>query len=289
MIRTLDASMLNLPYTIWELAPLAAKEGFQAISAQGPCIRVLDDEKEAGKAAALLKDLGLGWGLMPMTADFYHWGLSDAAFEEALEKLRRRAETAARLGVRHAYNHVWPTSPLPFDRAFEWTVKRVGKVAGALSEAGIRYGLEFLGPHELRGLQPYEFVHSLAGVLSIADAAGGQAGIAFDTYHWYTSGNGAQDDLMYMAVHADRLVAVHLNDAPAGIPWNEQKDMERRLPMETGVIDSARILSVLGKGAGDALCMIEPFQPHCARLHDLPAAEAVKEMGEVFRRLESRK
>ncbi len=285
MIRTLDASMLNLPYTIEELAPLAAKAGFQAVSAQGPCIRILEDEREGRGAAALLKDLGLAWGLMPMTADFYHWSLDDTAFEEALERLRRRAEIAGKLGIRHAYNHVWPSGPMPFDQTFEWTVGRVRKVADILADAGIRYGLAFLGPHELRVLQPYEFVHTLAGVAAIADAAGGKAGIAFDTYHWYTSGNGLQDDLVWMAVHADRLVALHLNDAPAGVPWDEQKDMERRLPMETGVIDSKRILAMLEEKGGDALCMIEPFQPHCARLHDLPAEEAVREMGEVFARL----
>ena len=32
MIRTLDASMLNLPYPAAELAPLAAKYGFEALS-----------------------------------------------------------------------------------------------------------------------------------------------------------------------------------------------------------------------------------------------------------------
>ena len=287
MIRTLDASMLNLPYTVAELAPLAAAAGFQALSAQGSKIHVLEDEAEAREAAALLRDLGLQWGLMPMTADFYHWALDDDAFDAALERLRRRADAARKLGVTHAYNHVWPTSPRPFDENFEWTVARVRKVAGVMRDAGVQYGLEFLGPHELRTLQPHEFVHSLAGVLAIADAAGGDAGIAFDTYHWYCSNNGAQDDLMLMAQHTDRLVAVHMNDAPAGIPWDKQQDMQRRLPLETGVIDTRRILSVLKAHSNDALYMIEPFEPHCSRFHELPAAEAVREAGEIFTRLEA--
>ena len=35
MIRTLDASMLNIPYSAAELAPYAAKYGFEAISVPG--------------------------------------------------------------------------------------------------------------------------------------------------------------------------------------------------------------------------------------------------------------
>ena len=287
MLRTLDASMLNLPYSLKELAPLAKAAGFQALSAQGSNIHVLDDENERREAAALMRDLGLGWGLMPMTADFYHWALDDENFEAALERLRRRAEVARELGVTHAYNHVWPTSPRPFDENFEWTVQRVRRVGSVMRDAGVRYGLEFLGPHELRTLQPHEFVHSLSGVLAIADAADAEVGIAFDTYHWYCSNNGAQDDLMWMAQHTDRLVAVHMNDAPAGIPWNEQKDMRRCLPLETGVIDARRILNVLRSHPNDAPYMVEPFEPHCSRLHALPAEDAVKEIGAIFDRIEA--
>ena len=284
MIRTLDASMLNLPYSIPELAPLAAAHGIEGLSAPA---EVLEDERAGAEAAAVMKDLGLKWGLMPMTADFYHWGLDDAAFDEALERLRRRAEKARKLGITHAYNHVWPTTPLEFDEAFEWTVKRVRAVSTALNDQGIHYGLEFLGPHELRTWQPHEFVHSIAGVMAIADAAGGIAGIAFDTFHWYCSNNGAPDDLMLMVQHIDRLVAVHLNDAVAGVPYNLQRDMQRRLPLETGVIDSRRILSCLKAQPNDALYMIEPFEPHRTRFHDMSAEEAVRAAAEVFARLEA--
>ncbi len=282
MIRTLDASMLNLPYSVLELAPLAAACGIAAVSAPA---EVVDDERAGAEAAALLRDLGLVWGLLPMTADYYHWDLDDDAFERALEKLRRRADAARRLGIRHAYNHIWPTSPFEFDAAFEWNVKRVRAVAAVLSDAGIHYGLEFLGPHELRTWQKYEFVHSISGVLAIADAAGGQAGIAFDTFHWYTSNNAAQDDLLLMAQHPERLVAVHLNDAVPGIPYDRQQDRQRRLPLETGVIDARRVLARLNARENNALCMIEPFEPSRTRFHGMSAEAAVHEVAGIFERL----
>lgn len=284
MIRTLDASMLNLPYSIAELAPLAAKHGIQALSATPD---ILDDESAAKEAAAIMRDNGLRWGLMPMTADFYFWDLDDEKFDHALKALTRRAKIAEKLGVTHAYNHVWPTGPREFDENFDWHVKRVRAVSTILNDHGVRYGLEFLGPHELRTWQPHEFVHSLAGVLSIADAAGGVAGIAFDTFHWYCSANGCSDDLLYMAQHTDRLVAVHLNDAVPGVPFDQQKDMQRRLPMETGVIDSRDILARFMAKPNDALYMIEPFEPGRTNFHAMSAETAVRTAAEIFARVEA--
>ena len=242
--------------------------------------------QKAAEETKWLNDLGLGWGLLPLPADFYHWDLTDEAFDGALEVLKRRAEIAGKIGVTHAYNHVWPTSPLPFDENFGWHVRRVKAVSTVLWNSGVRYGLEFLGPHELRSWQKYEFVHSLSGVLSIADAAGGIAGSAFDTFHWYCSTGGCIDDMIYMANHTERLVAVHLNDAVAGVPYNEQRDMQRRLPMETGVIDAADILRRFKASPNDALYMIEPFEPGRTRFHAMTAEEAVSAAADVFAELE---
>lgn len=288
MIRTLDASMLGISSPLCDLLPLAAEAGFEAVTPSPDLFADPADPVLTDRAQALRKELGLSWGLLPMPADFYHWDLDDDAFEDRLEELRRRAEIAEKLGVRFAYNHVWPSSFREFDENFDWHVKRVRAVSGILWDHGVRYGLEFLGPHELRAWQPHEFVHSLAGVLSIADAAGGIAGIAFDTFHWYTSSGGAARDLKLMEMQAGRLVCIHLNDAVAGIPFERQKDMERRLPMETGVIDSRAILGRFRALGADALYMIEPFEPTRTRFHGMDPADAVKEAADAMRRVENR-
>ncbi|MDO4740076.1 MAG: TIM barrel protein [Eubacteriales bacterium] len=284
MIRTLDASMLNLSrFSLKELAPLAARCGIEAISAPA---EIFENEQNAKEARMIMEDNGLQWGLMPMTADFYHWDVDEAAYEKALQALARRARVAQTLGVRHAYNHVWSSGPRSYAENFEWHVRRVREVSALLRDHGVRYGLEFLGPHELRTWQKHEFVHSLAGVLAIADAAGGIAGVAFDTFHWYCSGNGCLDDLMLMRAHADRLVAVHLNDAVPGVPYSEQKDMQRRLPMESGVIDARAVLQALRPAAGDALYMIEPFEPARSAFAAMTAEQAVRTAAEIFARVD---
>ena len=285
MIRTLDASMLNLPHAIAELAPLCAQHEIQALSATRA---VLEDERAAQEAAALLADNGLSWGLMPMPADFYHWELGDDAFEDALKTLERYASAAEKLGIRYAYNHVWSSGPRPFDENFDWHVRRVRAVSRILHDHGIRYGLEFLGPHELQHWQPHPFIHTLAGVLALADAADDRVGVAFDTFHWYCSSNGDRDTVLYMEQHIDRLVMLHLNDAVAGVPYNEQHDLERRLPMETGVIDSRDILARFTAKGGDALYVIEPFEPGRTHFHALSAEDAVREAAEIFARVEGK-
>ncbi len=283
MIKSLEASMLNLPYSPAELAPLCAKHGIEAVG----CTRdLLGDEKKALEADKLVKDLGLKWGLMQMPADFYHWDLDDEAFEKALVTLAKEAAVAEKIGATHAYNHVWSSGPREFDENFAWHVERVRRITEILSDHGVHYGLEFLGPHELRTWQKHEFVHSLAGVLAIADAAGGKAGIAFDTFHWYTSTNGCMDDVLYMANHTERLVALHMNDAVIGRTFDQQKDMERRLPMETGIINTNDILKRFKATPNNALYMIEPFEPARTRFHDMAAADAVAEAAEVFARVE---
>lgn len=279
MLRTLDPSMLGLSHPISELAPVAAKYGFQAVSAPS---QVLEDKTAAREAAAVMAAHGLSWGLMPLPADFYHWDLNDAAFEKALETLRRQADMARVLGITHAYNHVWPCSPREFDDNFQWTVKRIRAVNSVMRENGIFYGLEFLGPHELRMLAEHEFIHSLSGAMALADAAGDGVGIVFDVFHWYCSQNGAMDDVVLMEQKIQRLVAVHISDAVLGRPYDQQKDMERRLPGRTGVIDVKSVLSRLKRHPSSALYMTEPFEPWRTQLGAMTAEDAVRTVSEAM-------
>ena len=144
--------------------------------------------------------------------------------------------------------------------------------------------------HSIRELAPLAAACGIQAISATAevvdDEGAGQAGVAFDTFHWYTSGGASQDDLILMAQHPERLVAVHLNDAVARVPFDRQQDMVRRLPLETGVIDTRRVLACLRARENDALYMIEPFEPSRSRFHELSAEAAVREVAGIFERLE---
>lgn len=71
-------------------------------------------------------------------------------------------------------------------------------------------------------------------MLELCDTVGANVGLLLDAWHWYTSGNDKAD---LELLTAKDVVDVHVNDAPAGVPIDEQVDGVRCLPGETGVID----------------------------------------------------
>ena len=78
---------------------------------------------------------------------------------------------------------------------------------------------------------------------------------------------------------------VHVNDAPAGVPVEEQLDNVRALPGETGVIDIAGFLQSLQAIGYDGPVVPEPFKKELA---DLPSDDARLEtvgaaMDRIFR------
>ena len=117
----------------------------------------------------------------------------------------------------------------------------------------------------------------MAGMLELADAIGtGNVGLLLDSWHWYTSG-GTVDDIL--GLRAEQVVYVHVNDAPAGVPRDEQLDHIREMPGATGVIDIAGFLGALAKIGYDGPITAEPFKKE---LGELPAQEACRRTSEAL-------
>ncbi|NLT73747.1 MAG: sugar phosphate isomerase/epimerase [Chloroflexi bacterium] len=285
MYKVLDANLLGIPGAVRELAPLAARYGFEGISLPAAA---LTDPRAAAEAAACARDYGLKWGLLATPVDFFHPSVEGPALEEGLRTLDRWAATGERLGVARAYNHVWPSSPdKPFAENMAWHVERLERVQAVLRDHGIHYGLEFLGPYELRARDSHSFVHTLAGVLAIADAAGGYTGFLFDTYHWYT-GSRRLDDLYLAAARCDRMINVHLNDAVAGLAPDQQRDLIRAMPMTTGMIDAAMIYGLFRDWGYQGPVMCEPMRPTTYRYATMAAEDSIAEVAAAFARVEGR-
>jgi len=64
------------------------------------------------------------------------------------------------------------------------------------------------------------------------------------------------------------VVYVHVNDAPTGIPVDEQIDHTRGMPGETGVIDIAGFLEALKSIGYSGPVVPEPFKKELADLPD---------------------
>ena len=79
-----------------------------------------------------------------------------------------------------------------------------------------------------------QFIYTMKDMLAFAkDIGTSNVGLLFDVWHHYCA-HGTVEDMAIL--QPGDVVLVHTNDAPAGIPIDEQQDLTRTLPMETGVI-----------------------------------------------------
>ena len=78
-----------------------------------------------------------------------------------------------------------------------------------------------------------------------------------------------------MSLTSADIVSVDLNDAPKGVPQEQQKDNERELPTATGIIDVGVFLSALHKLGYDGPVRCEPFNAALNKLENDPACAAV--------------
>src|SRR5699024_6840270 len=85
--------------------------------------------------------------------------------------------------------------------------------------------------------------------------------LILDTYHWYTAG----EDASQLAGLTDAdIVSVDLNDARADRERDEQQDLDRRLPFDTGVTDLDGFLRAVGAAGYTGPVKIEPFMASLA-------------------------
>ena len=90
-----------------------------------------------------------------------------------------------------------------------------------------------------------------------------------DAWHLYPSG-GTVEDLDRISAQD---VVVHVNDAPPGIPQDEQINNVRALPMETGVIDLSAFMQKLDQMRYDGPVTPAPFS---TRLNDMASTDPLR-------------
>lgn len=240
--------------------------GFAAVEFDVREVADLVDARGAEAVAALFSDAGLrpaGWGL-PV-----EWRGDDSTWRAGLEALPRLARAAAAIGAGRSTTWVMPCSDeRPYDENRRFHLERFTPIAAILAEHGCALGLEFIGPRTLRASKRHPFIYRMEDMLALGAEIGPNVGLLLDSYHWYTSG-GTLDALR--ALRPQQVVYVHVNDAPAGVPVDEQLDAVRALPGETGVIDIAGFLRALRAIGYDGPVVAEPFK---RELGDLPSDEA---------------
>ena len=90
----------------------------------------------------------------------------------------------------------------------------------------------------------------------ISEIGRDNVGFLLDSWHWYTAQETEAD---LLSLKASDVVLCHLNDAPAGIPVEQQVDNRRGLPCATGVIDVKTFLGAMIRIGYDGPVVCEPF------------------------------
>ena len=278
MYKNLSPGAIGIGGSMPEMIALARETGFGGLDLDvGEAMRRAA-ETSWDDVRALFVGAGLRPGGFGLPVEFRR---DEEAFEAGLRELPAIAEAAAKLKCFRCPTWLLPFSDaLPFNENFALHARRLRACAEILKDHGCWLGLEFVGPKTMRQGHQYEFVSTLPGMIELCDAIGtGNVGLLLDCWHWYTA-HGTLDQIT--GLRAEQVVYVHVNDAPEGIAVDEQVDNVRRLPDETGVIDTAGFLGALRRIGYDGPITPEPFSQE---VNAMPAAEAARVTAQAMDRI----
>lgn len=253
-----------------ETLTLADKHGFDAIEPDAGFLSSLG-EAELGAFLADMKAKGLGFGAAGLPVEFRG---DEARFGAGMEGLPRFAKALQRAGVTRVGTWLMPChNELTYLQNFRQHARRLREVCKALDDHGLRLGLEYVGTPTSRQRARYHFIHSLRETRELIEEIGpGAPGYVLDTWHWWTAG---ETDADLLSLKGADVISVDLNDAPAGIPLEQQQDGKRELPCATGVIPAATFLNALQRIGYDGPVRAEPFNKVLNDLDDEAACAAV--------------
>jgi sugar phosphate isomerase/epimerase len=211
--------------------------------------------------AAEVADRGLRWGMSSLPIDLT---APAGEFIAQLAGLPKVLEVHTAAGVKDVGTWIWPMdNELSYRHNWTRYTGRLALVAEILADAGLRLGLEYVGPKTLWSSQRFPFIHSLTETRElIAESGAANIGLILDTFHWYT----AEETVASLGVLSESdIVSVDINDAPADRDCNSQLDGDRRLPGTTGVIDLAGFMRALRDVGYDGPVKVEPFMKSLAQ------------------------
>ncbi|WP_341279343.1 sugar phosphate isomerase/epimerase family protein [Paenibacillus sp. FSL H8-0537] len=234
MIRGLSKSGLG-SITDEQLIEKAAEYGFGVVDMDAKAL--VDKHGEQG-AAKLLSDHQVTLGSIGLNVE---WRGTDEQFREGLKQLPLHAAAAAQLGCTACCTYILPSTDYKSALFTALAVSRLRLIADVLDAYGIRFALEFVGPHHLRTAWANPFIWTVEETLALISAINRpNVGLLVDAYHCHTTGFTPEH---LRGLRADQVVHVHINDA-RDLPVDELLDNDRLYPGE-GIIDLKGFLAAL--------------------------------------------
>ena len=236
-----------------EAIDLAARHGFESVATDGGYLASLTDQRLEETMTSLRKNK-LAFGAAGLPVEFRQ---DEIRFRDSMKGLPRFGAGLQRAGVTRAATWLMPCdAKLTYLQNFRQHTARLREVARVLKEHDVRLGLEYVGPKTSWSSRCYPFVHTMAELRElIAEINLDNVGLVLDSWHWWHAGDTADDIL---SLKGQDVIAVDLNDAPAGIPKDQLVDSRRELPCATGVIDVGSFLNALNQIGYDGPVRAEP-------------------------------
>lgn len=233
---------------------LARAHGFESVQPDAGFLARQDPDGISRVTDALAK-AGLRWGAAGLPVEFRR---DEETFRRDIDRLPTALKALHQAGVTRIGTWLMPGhNELTEEENWDRHVRRLREVARLCRDAGLHLGLEYVGTPSVRARFKFPFAYRLASTRRlIADLAVPGTGVILDSWHWWMAGDGVAD---VAALPREEVVAVDLNDAPAGIPAAEQQDNRRELPLATGVIPVQGFLRALVDIGYDGPVRAEPF------------------------------
>ena len=246
----------------------AVKYGFDSIT-PNPGEFENKSVAEINEWVQTMKEKSIRYGASGLPVEFRR---DQERFQNDLARLPRQVSVLRQLGVKRMATWIPPGhNELTYLQNFEQHKRRFREVAKVLKDGDIRLGLEFVGPRTSRARYRFGFICTQMDMMELVEAIGtGNMGLLLDSWHWYTS-HGTVEELLQLS-NSD-IIHVHVNDAPSGIPVDQQIDNQRKLPVTTGMIDLKGFINALVKIGYDGPVECEPFDKELREMEDNAALQ----------------
>lgn len=272
MKLSLNSVMLGEALCLADYIVLARKCGYEGVDFDINEVISLDPDNPVPAAQELFAahSIGAGSWMLPV-----QWRQSDEELEAGLAQLPRQAEVASAIGGSRCCTWITGDTEQQPDQWRATIVPRLRRIAQILGEAGVRFGLEWLGPHCLSGdPSRNRFMWRMEQCLDLIDEIGeSNVGLLVDSFHWFNSENTPGE---LEALSPEQIVYVHINDAPDRL-LADQRDGEREVPGQ-GIIDLTSFLQALDKIGYRDYMAVEIFSDS---LRQLPVEQCACEVREA--------
>jgi len=257
MYRNLNTQTLGITGSQSEIIELALSFGFRGMDLD--LTDFMDSVKGHGveHARRLIDSANIRLGSFPLSIDLER---SDEDFEKDLTKLAAHASMAAEAGCTRATLTIAPASDVrPYHENFEHHRKRLAAIAERLEPHGVRLGLGFLAPAELREGKAFEFIHDFEALVVLLNTVGAaNVGVVLDL--WQVHAGGTSLDAVRTKLKPEQIVTVQLADGPADVPSSEWKMTSRLVPVEPLVVPLAEGLTMLSELEYDGPVSLSPHR-----------------------------